>query len=363
MSERKELHRYVEEVLGARAYLVGGSVRDELLGVPCDDWDFTTPLLPDEIEQAVRQAGRKPILTGKRHGTIMFKTPDGKHKIEVTSHRTETYEEGSRQPIAKFGCSLNEDLTRRDFTFNAIARRSDGRVIDPHLGRQHLKDRILMTPDRPKKTFNEDPIRMLRAARFVARYNMNVELSTFNAMKDRAHRILMPKIERVTTELDKLLLEPVCFGGLQLLADTRVLNFILPELAIQVGYDQNSKYHEYPLWIHTLRVVEGVPADLELRWAALLHDVAKPFVARVNEKTGFTNYVKHDMLGARMADDICRRLKMSNDRREAISSLVESHLLDSSPLKAADNAAKGDSDNLWNQPAAQALVGALRKDA
>jgi poly(A) polymerase len=359
VSERRELHNYVEEVLGARAYLVGGSVRDELLGIPCDDWDFTTQLLPDEIEKAVRQAGRKPILTGKRHGTIMFKTPDGKHKIEVTSHRTEVYEPGSRQPVASFGCSLNEDLLRRDFTINAIARRSDGRIIDPFGGRSALVCGVLETPDKPKKTFNEDPLRMLRAVRFVSRFGLSVEARTFAAMQDRAHRILMPKIERCLTELDKLLVVDHPAAGLRLLSDSRVLNFILPELALQVGYDQNSKYHEYTLWEHTLRVVSGVPADLDLRWAALLHDIAKPAVAKLNAKTGRTNYIKHDMLGAKMSEALCRRLRMSNDRIERVSSLVESHLLVDSPLKEADDAAKGDPDNLWNSPAARRLVDSL----
>lgn len=354
-----ELHAYVEQVLGERAYLVGGSVRDMILGVECDDYDFTTPLLPDDIEARVKAAGRRAITTGKRHGTIMFKTPDGKHKVEVTSHRTEVYEEGSRKPIASFGCSLHEDLMRRDFTINAIALRSDGRIIDPFGGRDHLDQRLLVTPDRPKKTFNEDPIRMLRAARFATRYDMEVAEHVEVKMHDRAHRILMPAPERVATELDKILLEPDPTAGLELLARTKVLNFILPEIAIQVGYDQNSCYHALPLWEHTLAVVAGVSADLDLRWAALLHDVGKPASRKLNTKTGYHNYIKHDMIGAMMAASILRRLKMSNERVETVSRLIEEHLRDDSPLKEADDAAKKER-GIWDSPAAIALVDSLR---
>jgi putative nucleotidyltransferase with HDIG domain len=199
---------------------------------------------------------------------------------------------------------------------------------------------------------------------------MTVDPAVEKSMMDRSHRILMPKIERSLTELDKLLLEPDPTPGLSLLARTRILNFVLPEIAIQVGFDQNSKYHSLELWEHTLRVVSGITRErpehlrddffgmllagdqfytdeefLDLRWAALLHDIAKPQTQKLNTKTGYYNYVKHDMLGAHMADALCRRLRMSNDRRQRVVALVESHLLDSSPLKAADDAAKGPADS------------------
>lgn len=334
------VHKYVEALLGTRVYLVGGCVRDELLGRQTKDWDFTTGLHVEEIESRVKAAGRHAYVTGKRFGTIGFKTPDGLHDVEVTTFRSDEYEFGSRKPVVTFGSSIVEDLGRRDFTFNAIAKRTDGKIIDPYDGIQDLNDGVVRAVGNARTRFKEDPLRMMRAARFAAVLDMEIEDATFAAMERYAHRILTISRERVVSELDKILMSPNPSVGLRILADSRILNFILPELSIQVGFDQNSKYHSLELWEHTLAVVNGVPEDLMIRWAALLHDVAKPMTRKLNMKTGFHNYVKHDMLGGVMAVDICKRLKMSTDRIVTIGALVTDHLDDDSPLKEADDAAK-----------------------
>lgn len=334
----RELHTYVESVLGTRVYLVGGSVRDAVLGRECKDYDFATALLPDEIERRVKAAGRQSYCVGKRFGTIGFKMPDGSAYVEVTTFRSEEYEQGNRKPVVEFGADITADLSRRDFTMNALALRSDGHLIDPHGGRDDIAARVLRAVGNPRTRFKEDPLRMLRAARFTSTLNMSCDDGVCEGATRLAHRILTTSKERQTDELTKILLSGDPKAGLDFIAETRLLNFIIPELSIQVGYDQNSRYHALSLWEHTTAVVDLAPCTPELRWAALLHDIAKPFIR--TEKPGRSIYAKHDLLGGHMAADVCRRLKMSTAMTEAVAEIVTTHLLDDNPLRAADNASK-----------------------
>ena len=180
----------------------------------------------------------------------------------------------------------------------------------------------------------------MRAARFASQLDFDIEFNTFEKMIERAHFILTISKERVMDELDKILLSPNPTIGLDILMQTGVISYIIPELSLQNNYDQNSSYHSFDLWTHTLKTVEGVDSDINLRWAALLHDVAKPFVRSENKKTGYSNYVKHDILGCDMVQRIAIHLKWSKERRDAVRDMVLNHGLDSCPIKKADDAAK-----------------------
>lgn len=316
-------------------YLVGGSVRDVLLGREPKDYDYATPMLPDDIEQAVRDAGKRPFITGKRFGTVGFKD-DGKF-IEVTTFRSETYGK-TRKPDVAFVSSISEDLARRDFTINAIAQRN-GKLIDPFNGRADIEAKIIRAVGHPTERFNEDPLRMLRAIRFVSQLGFDIEDATFNSIAKNAHKVLTVSRERWMQELDKTLTGKFASKGISYLFYTDLIKFVLPELRLQYEYDQNSDWHEYDLHIHSIRTMRDVPDDVNLRWAALLHDIGKPFV-RTENRRGSSNYVFHDVIGAELIYGISKRLKWSNERTNTICELVKSHLSDESPLRKADNASK-----------------------
>ena len=318
------------------AYLVGGSVRDTLLGIPPHDYDFSSPLTPDEIEAAVRKAGKRPLTTGKRYGTVAFKI-DGQ-MVEITTFRLEKYTPGSRKPDVTFVDDITHDLSRRDFTINAMARREDGQLIDPFGGQKDLKRKLIRTVNKPYDRYNEDPLRMLRAARFTSQLGFDVEEDATIQARKKAEKILEVSKERWVQELDKLLLGDDVTRGLNFLAETRLLNFMIPELAIQVGYDQDSPYHELDLWQHTLKTVALTKRDVTLRWAALLHDVGKPFVRTVNKK-GYSNYVGHEKVGGELITKIGTYLKWPKARTETVCRLIYDHLNMDSPLHDADTEA------------------------
>ena len=332
--EALEVYRAVSEVVDP-VYLVGGSVRDILMGRECSDFDFTTPLVPDLIEAAVRKAGRKPYLIGKKYGTVGFKA-DGR-VVEVTTFRSEVYPDDTRKPIVEYLDDLAADLARRDFTINAIAMQGE-QVIDLFGGKADIEARVIRAVGNPRERFKEDPLRMLRAARFASQLGFSVEPATISAMERYAHRILHVARERWMAELDKLLVGDAVVYALELLAATGLLRFMLPEMHLQVGYDQNSPYHDRTLWEHTLGVVDATEPDVTLRWGALLHDVAKPFVRA--EKPDRSTYLKHDLLGAEIVDRLALYLKWSKARREGVRDLVLDHLLEASPLREADMSAK-----------------------
>lgn len=331
----REVIAVVDRIVGP-VYLVGGSVRDMLLGSEPHDYDFTTPLKPDEVQGKIESAGYKAYTTGKRFGTIGFKLRE--HYVEITTFRAEKYEPGSRKPAVVFVDDVTHDLSRRDFTINAMALRTDGRLVDPFGGREDLENKIIRTVGQAGERFSEDPLRMLRAARFASTLGFAIDPELQKRASKRAHQILEVSRERWMSELDRLLVTTDPTAGLEFLAQTRLLYFMIPELAIQVGFDQDSPYHELDLWQHTLKTVRLTEADVTLRWAALLHDIGKSFTRVVN-KRGYSNYSYHEIVGAEIVDKIGRYLKWSNDRRETLVSLVRDHLKPGSPLHDADTAA------------------------
>ncbi len=332
--EAFEVYKAVSAVVDP-VYMVGGSVRDVLMERECSDYDFTTPLTPDRIEAAVRAAGRRPYLVGKKYGTVGFKA-DGR-VVEVTTFRSEVYPDDTRKPDVVFLDDLAADLARRDFTINAIAMQGE-EIIDLFGGRADIEARVIRAVGNPRERFKEDPLRMLRAARFASQLGFSVEPATTSGMERYAHRILHVARERWMIELDKLIVGKSVVYGLELLAATGLLRFMLPELELQVGYEQNSPYHDRTLFEHTVGVVEATPPDVTLRWAALLHDIAKPFVR--TEKPDRSTYVKHDVLGVELVERLALYLKWSKQRREDVRELVRDHLLETSPLREADAAAK-----------------------
>ena len=336
------VHQQVHDLFAGQVYLVGGAVRDYLLGREVVDYDFATPLPPAEVEAIVRRSGRRPYLVGKRFGTVGFRVPvaNGYQYIEVTTYRQESYTPGSRKPEVEFTGDLELDLSRRDFTINAMALGVDGTLWDPFGGQADLEAGVIRAVGQPKARFREDPLRILRAVRFATRYDFELEESTARHIRSMRFELLHVSRERWVQELDKLLTEAHVKRGLHLLMDLGLWTVLIPDLTLQQEYDQNSAYHDSTLFEHTTRVVENVPREkLDLRWAALLHDLAKPFVATSN-KRGRTNYLRHELLGASLAEDVSRRLKFSNQRRQFIIETITTHLTPDSPLKAYDDAGK-----------------------
>lgn len=332
----EEIFNKVHAMLGL-CYLVGGCVRDVLHGRDPEDLDFTCGLLPDEIEKKVTEAGFKAYTLGKKFGTIGFKI-DG-HLIEVTTFRTEIYDGKSRYPKVEFVDNINADLARRDFTINAIAMRLDGSLIDPFGGQVDLESKIIKAVGNPGDRYYEDPLRMLRAGRFASQLGFTIEEHTFASADKHADRILAVSKERWSRELDKLLIGESADYGLRYLARTDLLNYMIPEMAVQVGYDQDSPYHELDLYEHTIKTVMLSDRELKIRWVAFLHDIGKPFVRSKNRR-GYSNYHDHAVVGAELVKKIGPYLKWSNERSSEISEMVLKHLEQGSPIEEADSEAR-----------------------
>jgi tRNA nucleotidyltransferase/poly(A) polymerase len=302
-------------------YLVGGSVRDALMGRTCTDFDFSTPLTPDLIESAVRAAGRRPYLMGKRFGTVAFRL-DGL-TIEVTTFRSEDYVAGSRRPSVEFLPDLEHDLSRRDFTINAMARHGD-ELIDLFGGREDLEAGLVRAVGDPAERFAEDPLRMLRAARFVSQLDFAIDEGTQLAARQLAPAILSVARERWMIELDRLLVGPGVESSLHLLADTRLIGFLLPEVGLQSGIVLPDDLGT-SLFDETVVAVGSAPGDVISRWGALLMDVAEaylpePGVGEVEFSGG--NRRARALLSAEIVERTALYLKWSNGRREEVKRLV-----------------------------------------
>ena len=317
-------------------YLVGGPVRDMLLGKEPNDYDFCTPIDPDTVEKLVKADGRRAYAVGKKYGTIGFKM-DGEF-IEVTTFRNESYKPRNRKPDVEFVKDIVTDLSRRDFTINAMAWRNNHSIVDPFNGREDLIRGIIKSVGSARARIKDDPLRMLRGARFMAKFNFDIDEEFERETKKNAYKILHVSKERWMTELDKLLLTDKPSVGLDFIMRNRLFNFMIPELSLQYKYDQNSPWHEFDLWTHTMKVVDATPNDINLRWAALLHDVAKPFV-RTN-KEDRSNYIAHDYLGADIVNKVADHLKWSNNLKNNVYKLVSEHLRDDCELKQYDDMSK-----------------------
>lgn len=308
---------------GFEAFVVGGSVRDMLLGRPVSDWDVATAAPP----QRVRQIFSRTIPTGLQHGTVTVLL--GSETIEVTTFRGEgAYTDGRHPDHVEFVTDLGRDLERRDFTINAIAFDPvSGALHDPLDGRGDLARRHVRAVGAARERFDEDGLRSLRAVRFASVLNFEIEERTLAAIPETLSRFRLVSAERVRVELLKLLDgSKVPSRGIELLRRTELLGEILPELLPCVGLKQNA-HHSDDVWTHTLKVVDGVPSQGMLRLAALLHDVGKPLTVapRRDDPTQNTFY-RHDRKGAAICDQVAQRLVLSKRQRVDVCHLVRHHL-------------------------------------
>ncbi len=331
-----ELGRRFQEA-GFRLALVGGSVRDALLGRLGNDLDFTTDARPEDVLKIVRPWADSVWDVGIAFGTVgaqkNARVGDAvrNFQIEVTTYRSEAYDRTSRKPEVSYGDSIDEDLVRRDFTVNAMALAlPEQQFIDPHGGLEDLAAGVLRTPGTPEDSFSDDPLRMLRAARFAAQLDFEVAPEVVAAMKAMSERIEIVSAERVQGELNKLILSAHPRKGLGLLVDTGLADRVLPELpALRLESDEHHRHKD--VYDHSLIVLEQAIAleedgpDLVLRLAALLHDIGKPRTRRF-ESDGRVSFHHHEVVGAKMTKKRLIALKYSNDMVKDVSRLVELHL-------------------------------------
>ena len=317
---------------GFEAWVVGGAVRDLLRGSPAKDFDVATSAQPAEV---TRIFGRKrTIPTGEKHGTVTVLTERGgeKEQVEVTTYRGEgAYSDGRRPDAVVFVRTLDEDLKRRDFTMNAIAYDPlADKLADPYGGQRDLAARLIRAVGDPLERFLEDGLRAMRAVRFAAQLEFAIDAATERAIPDAIDVFRKVSAERVRDELVKILAARKPSIGLELMRTTGLLGATIPELLEGVGVHQN-RFHAHDVWQHTLAAVDatelaGTPPWL-VRFAALLHDVAKPRTAAPKEDSPSENtFYRHETVGAAMADEICRRLKLANDERDTIVNLVGNHM-------------------------------------
>ena len=308
---------------GWRLYLVGGRVRDAILGLPLDrDLDFTTNARPDDIEAVVKGWGDAMWDQGRRFGTIGVKK--GEVTYEITTHRAEAYTSDSRKPEVQFSDAIEADLSRRDFTVNAMALSlPDAELIDPFGGLDDLAAYRLRTPLSPTESFTDDPLRMLRAARFISGYHFLPDDDLVAAVRELRGRLEIVSAERIRDELDKLLVVESPEEGLWFLVNTGLAEEFLPELPA-LAVQQDPVHRHKDVLAHTIAVVEKTSPDKILRIAALLHDIGKPKTRSFGK--GGVSFHHHEVVGARMAEERMRALRYPEDEIADVRRLVELHL-------------------------------------
>lgn len=311
------------ENAGFAAYAVGGCVRDSLLGLTPHDFDLCTCATPEQVQGVFHD--HRLVLAGEKHGTVTVVLDS--QLVEITTFRVEGGYQDNRHPDwVKFVPTVEEDLSRRDFTVNAMAYSPKRGFADPFGGRDDLEKKILRAVGAPKLRFTEDSLRILRGLRFSVRYALSPERDTWEAMVSLAPLMENLARERVLDELCKLL--PLV-DAREVQAFAPILCQVLPELAPMVGYQQHSRHHIYDLMEHTARAVESVPPQLHLRWAALLHDIGKPVTCVIDE-AGEGHYHGHAQKSAQMADAALLRLKAPTALRKQVTDLISRHM---SPLE------------------------------
>lgn len=318
--------------MGLPCYVIGGFVRDKLIGRPTKDADIVC--VGDGIALAKAVAKRfnptPHVNYFKNFGTAHIKVED--MDIEFVGARKESYQYHSRNPDVVPG-TLEDDQNRRDFTINALAinlnEKDYGTLIDPFNGMQDLEKKIIRTPSDPETTFSDDPLRMMRAARFASQLGFTIEEKTFEAMKNDAYRINIISQERITDELNKIILSPKPSVGLSLLYESGLLHIIFPQLVDLAGAEYKEGHGHKDNFHHTLQVLDNLSKktdDLWLRWAALLHDIAKPATKRFEEGHGWT-FHGHEVVGGRMVPKIFAKMKLPlNEKMLFVKKMVELHL-------------------------------------
>jgi len=319
---------------GYELAIVGGPVRDALLGRRVNDLDYTTNARPDDILRIVKPLSTATWDIGRAFGTIGAKVRG--EQVEITTYRADSYDGTTRKPTVEFGDTLEQDLVRRDFTVNAMALRIPGpSLVDPTGGVEDLVGESLRTPTDPDVSFGDDPLRMLRAARFASQLGMDVHPATLEAMTRLAPSLSIVSPERVQGELVKLLATDAPDRGIRLLVDTGLMELFLPEVpALRLEVDEH--HHHKDVYEHSLTVLAqaidlekqrhpGAAPDVTLRLAALLHDIGKPATRKL-EPGGAVSFHHHDVKGARMARKRLQALKFDGATTDAVCQLIEQHL-------------------------------------
>lgn len=311
MEKARKLQSEIKSIFGEMPVnLVGGSVRDIILGREPKDWDYCTPLSPDEIEKKIQDAGRKTYSIGKRFGTIGFKLPvlndDEKVEyvyVEVTTYRTEKYDGKSRKPEVDFTDDLMLDLSRRDFTMNSIVLGDNEEYYDPFGGRLDIIAKKIKAVGKGKDRIIEDPLRMLRAARFASQLDFEVDPNFIGVMRQHAHEITRVSKERWVAELDKLLMGKNPVLGISILLQTDVMKYMIPEAWLSL----------YKYWgLEYFRDSISDDDSVDDRWKLLMDSIGQPFAeTKVKEQL---KYPQHDVIRNELLQGICSRLKFSNER-------------------------------------------------
>ncbi len=303
---------------GHRGYCVGGCVRDRLLGREPRDYDVTTSARPEEVMSIFAPHA---IPTGLRHGTVTVVSAG--ERVEVTTFRRDgRYADHRRPETVTFTDSLTEDLSRRDFTVNAMAMDLDGQVADPFGGRGDLERGILRCVGDPDARFQEDALRIMRALRFAGELSLSIGAGTEAALRERRELLGEIAAERILTEMNKLLCAPAAAEVLLRYPD--VVGVAVPEILPAVGFDQRNRHHCYDVYAHSVRALAAVPPDPVLRWTMLLHDLGKPETFSLDEQ-GVGHFFGHGKRSAEIAHIVCHRLRMDRRSSEAIEELVRLH--------------------------------------
>ena len=330
--------RSILEIAGAlgekkeiEVYVVGGFVRDLLMGSPINDIDLMT--IGEGIpfaEMLANELGRKKIVPFKKFGTALI--PGNEIQIEVATARKENYEGNSRKPSEIIYTDLEGDLLRRDFTINAMAMNITpllfGELTDPYGGISDIKKKVIKTPLDPDETFSEDPLRMMRAAYFASKLGFKLDESCLRSIKRQISRIGIVSTERIRDEFIKILTTDKPSIGLVILQKTGLMKTVFPEINVMYGMDQTPEWHHKDIFAHTLQVVDNsakLSDKMKIRFAALVHDIAKPITRRVDKEKGYT-FHGHDAIGGKMIDTVAKRMKLSNDLKDYLKKLTLLHL-------------------------------------
>ncbi len=305
---------------GFECFAVGGCVRDMLLGIEPHDWDFATSAKPDEIKSCF--ADCKIYTIGEKFGTIGVSVDD--EIFEITTYRKDGDYSDSRHPDeVEFSNSLESDLSRRDFTINAIAYNDEKGIVDPFCGVNDINYKVIRCVGEPELRFNEDALRILRAMRFASTYSFSIEMRTHLALLKNKELLQNVAYERIITEFEKML----CGDNIEYVLKSfrEVLAVIIPEISSMFDYDQHTPHHNRDLWMHTVATVVFLDKDPLLRTTMFFHDIAKPLTARRDKKTGKCHFDNHNALGAEITNRIMKRMKYPNEFIKNVTLLIDNH--------------------------------------
>lgn len=310
------------ENAGYQAYVVGGCVRDMILGKTPHDYDITTSANPDEIQRTFKDY--KTLLVGKQFGTVVV--VQGRNNTEITTFRSEgKYLDGRRPSEVFFSDDVYDDLSRRDFTINAIAYNEKEGIIDPFNGQKDIECKTIRCVGNPKERFTEDHLRILRAVRLSTQLGFEIEENTYNACKDLGDTLNGISAERIREELFKMLLSENPSNGIRLMKDLNILEVIIPELVNTIDFDQKNPNHNKDVFEHIMCVLDNTPPVLSIRLAALFHDIGKPHTLIVDERD-IGHFYGHDRLSAEMAEKILLRFNSSKELTDKVSIMIKEHM-------------------------------------